>query len=147
MKIGLAGLNTIINWKVAFALNVHATYEDRLPLVNTTDYSFFNKDDSLLPNHPYELASDIPFEKHQALVTGVTLTWQPGQRYIEFPWGKMPLGSDKPTFELEYNKGINRIFGCDIDFDKWKLSMFDNMNFKMAGEFKYRVGVGRFFKQ
>jgi len=29
-------------------------------------------------------------------------------------------------------------------FDKWQLSMFDNMNFKMAGEFKYRVGVGGF---
>ena len=50
-------------------LNVHATYEDRIPLVNTTDYSFFNKDNTFLPNHPYELAS-MSFEKHQALVIG-----------------------------------------------------------------------------
>jgi hypothetical protein len=126
-----------------FRFNVHATYEDRLPLKNSTDYSFFNKDDTLLPNHPYELASML-FEKHQALVVGITLTWQPGQRYIEFPWGKMPLGSDKPTFELEYNKGIKVLFDSDVDFDKWKLSMFDNMNFKMGGEFKYRLGAGGF---
>ena len=125
-------------------LNFHATFEDRIPLVNTTDYSFFNQDNTLLPNHPYELAS-MSFEKHQALVIGARITWQPGQRYIEFPWGKMPLGSNKPTFELEYNKGISSLFGSDIDFDKWKVSMFDNMNFKMAGEFKYRVGVGGFF--
>jgi len=124
-------------------LNVHATYEDRIPLVNTTDYSFFNQDNTFLPNHPYELAS-MSFEKHQAVVIGATLSWQPGQRYIEFPWGKMPLGSNKPTFQLEYNKGISSIFGSDIDFDKWKVSMFDNMNFKIAGEFKYRVGVGGF---
>lgn len=124
--------------------NVQASYEDRLPLRNTTDFSFSNKGDSLLPNHPYELAS-IPFEKHQALVVGITLTWQPGQRYIEFPWGKMPLGSGKPTFELEYNKGIKSLFGSDVDFDKWKLTMFDNMNFKMGGEFKYRIGAGGFF--
>ncbi len=125
-------------------LNVHATFEDRIPLVNTTDYSFFNQDNTFLPNHPYELAS-MSFEKHQAVVIGATLTWQPGQRYIEFPWGKMPLGSKKPTFQIEYNKGISSVFGSDIDFDKWKVSMFDNMNFKMAGEFKYRVGVGGFF--
>ena len=43
-------------------VNVHASYEDRLPLMNTTDYSFFNKADSLLPNHPYELAL-LPFKK------------------------------------------------------------------------------------
>ncbi len=126
-----------------FRLNFHATYEDRIPLKNTTDFSFFNKEDSLLPNHPYELAH-LPFEKHQAVVVGFTLTWQPGQRYIEYPWGKMPLGSNKPVFELEYNKGIKSIFGSDVDFDRWKFSMADNMNFKMGGEFKYRVGVGGF---
>ena len=126
-----------------FRINVHATYEDRIPLKNTTDYSFFNKENSLLPNHPYELAH-LPFEKHQVLVVGFTLTWQPGQRYIEYPWGKMPLGSKKPTFELEYNKGIKTLFGSDVNFDKWKFSMADNMNFKMGGEFKYRVGVGGF---
>ena len=126
-----------------FRFNVHATYEDRLPLKNTTDYSFFNKYDSLLPNHPYELAS-MPFGRHQALVIGVTLTWQPGQRYIEYPWSKMPVGSNKPTFELEYNKGIKNLLGSDADFDRWKLSIFDNMNFKMGGELRYRIGTGGF---
>jgi len=124
-------------------LNIHAVYEDRLPLMNTTDFSFFNEEKDFLPNHPYELAN-MTFNRHQAFVAGITLTWQPGQRYIEFPWGKMPLGSNKPTFELEYNKGISGLLGSDIDFDKWKFSMFDNMNFKMAGEFKYRIGVGGF---
>lgn len=123
--------------------NVHATYEDRIPLKNTTDFSFFNKEDSLLPNHPYELA-ERSFEKHQALVVGFTLTWQPGQRYIEYPWGKMSLSSNKPIFELEYSKGVKNLLGSDVDFDKWKFSMADNMNFKMGGEFKYRVGVGGF---
>lgn len=124
-------------------VNAHATFEDRLPLENTTDFSFFNKEKELLPNHPYEL-EHRPFNKHQALVVGIRLTWQPGQRYIEYPWGKIPLGSKKPVFELEYNKGIKTIFGSDVDFDKWKFSMADNMNFKMGGEFKYRIGVGGF---
>ena len=125
-------------------VNVHATFEDRLPLENTTDFSFFNKEKELLPNHPYEL-EDRPFNKHQALVVGIRLTWQPGQRYIEYPWGKMPLGSKKPVFELEFNKGISELFGSDVNFNKWEFSMADNMNFKMGGEFKYRLGIGGFF--
>jgi len=127
-----------------FNINLHATYEDRLPVENTTDFSFFNKDAALLPNHPYELAS-MPFQRNQALVAGFTLSWQPGQRYIEYPWGKRPLPSKAPVFELEYNKGIRKVFGSDADFDKWKFSMADNMNFKIGGEFKYKVGVGGFF--
>jgi len=34
--------------------------------------------------------------------------------------------------------------GSDVDFDKWKFSVFDDMNFKMAGEFRYRISVGGF---
>jgi Family of unknown function (DUF5686)/CarboxypepD_reg-like domain len=124
-------------------LNSHITYEDRLPVQNTTDYSFFNKEDSLLPNHPYEL-TQVPFVKHQALVAGIRLSWQPGQHYIEFPWSKEPIGSNAPVLTLEYDKGISKLLGSDVDFDKWQFSVADNNNFKMGGEFKYRVGAGGF---
>jgi hypothetical protein len=56
----------------------------------------------------------------------------------------MPLGSGKPTFELEYQKGFHGFLNSDIDFDKWKFSLFDNMNFRIAGEFRYRLGAGGF---
>ncbi|MEO8406341.1 MAG: DUF5686 and carboxypeptidase regulatory-like domain-containing protein, partial [Chitinophagaceae bacterium] len=123
---------------------VYVNYENRIPVENTTDFSFFNKSDSLLPNHPYELAT-IPFNKHQALEAGLSLTWQPGQRYIEFPWGKVPLGSSYPTFQLEYTKGINKLFGSDVDFDKWKFTVFDDVDLKLRGLFKYRLSIGGFF--
>jgi len=123
--------------------NIHLAYENRIPVENTTDFSFFDKEDSLLPNHPYELQA-IPFNKHQAFVAGITLTYQPGQHYIQFPRYKMPVGSKYPTFQLEYNKGVNNFLGSDVDFDKWKFSVFDNMNFKIGGEFRYRVSIGGF---
>jgi hypothetical protein len=123
--------------------NIHAVYENRMPVENTTDYSFLKKEDTFLPNHPYELDS-IPFNKHQALVAGITFTYQPGQHYIQFPEHKVPIGSKYPTFQLEYSKGINNLFGSDVDFDKWKFSVFDNMNFKIGGEFRYRVSTGGF---
>jgi hypothetical protein len=124
-------------------LNIHSSFENRIPVENSTDFSVGNKDGILLPNHPYELAG-IPFDRHQALIVGFTFTWQPGQRYIEYPWARVAIGSEAPSFELEYNKGIDKLLGSDVDFDKWKLSMFDNMNFKIGGEFKYRISVGGF---
>ncbi|MBL7745440.1 MAG: carboxypeptidase-like regulatory domain-containing protein [Chitinophagaceae bacterium] len=124
-------------------LNLHVTYEDRLPVENTTDFSIFAKHKTFLPNHPYELAG-IPFSRHQAVVAGMKLIWQPGQRYIEFPRYKMPVGSDAPIFTLEYNKGIEHILGSDVNFDKWKLSVTDNLNFKLGGEFKYKLSIGGF---
>jgi hypothetical protein len=125
-------------------MTFHVTYEDRIPVENTTDFSFFKKKDSISPNHPVELAN-IPFKRHQATVAGFVLLWQPGQKYIQFPGYKVPLGSKYPTLELEYNKGLNGVLGSDVDFDKWKFSVFDNMNFKLGGEFRYRISIGGFF--
>jgi len=126
-----------LRWKM------HAVFEDRLPVTNTTDFSFFRKNNVFLPNHPYELAT-MPFEKHQAFAASITLTYQPGQRYIEFPRYKLPVGSKWPTFELEYTKGMKNVFGSDVDYDKWKFSVSDNVNLKLRGEFRYRISIGGF---
>ncbi|HEX6332746.1 MAG TPA: DUF5686 family protein, partial [Flavisolibacter sp.] len=121
-----------------------AVAEDRLPVHNTTAYSFTKQADSLmLPNHPYELAH-IPFERHQAFVITTGFQFQPGQRYIQYPYHKQSVGSDYPTFAVQYSKGVRGVFGSDIDFDKWKLSVFDDVNLRMLGNFKYRFSMGGF---
>ncbi len=123
--------------------NIMATYEDRLPLENTTSYSFYKKDRIYLPNHPFEL-ENIPFEKHQALVTTLQLRWQPGQKFMQLPTEKIAIGSDYPTLELQYSKGIHGLLNSDVDFDKWKFSVSDNLNLKLKGEFRYRIAAGGF---
>jgi hypothetical protein len=123
--------------------NLNALYEDRIPVENSTDYSFFKKENEFLPNHPYELAN-IPFTAHQALVLSATFSFQPGQRYIQYPHRKISVGSKYPTLSLTYAKGINSWLGSDVDFDKWKFTVHDNMNFKMGGEFRYRFSLGGF---
>lgn len=127
-------------------MKLSATYEDRIPLWNTTDFSFFNKDRELLPNHPYELAH-MDFQKHQSFVAGVELSWQPGQKYIQFPTYKMPVGSNAPTFELKYQRAFSGVLGSDTRFDKWRFSIADNLNLKLGGEFKYRAGIGGFINR
>lgn len=124
--------------------NITSTYEDRIPLYNTTDYSWGRKERNILPNHPYELAN-VPFEKHQAVVASITVSYQPGQYYIELPEAKFSVGSKYPTLEWRYWKGLKNVLGSDVDFDKWKFSVYDNMNWKLKGELRYRVSVGGFF--
>ncbi|PWV55830.1 DUF5686 and carboxypeptidase regulatory-like domain-containing protein [Chitinophaga sp. S165] len=120
------------------------SYEDRIPVENTTDYSI-RKDSSkhFLPNHPYELAA-IPFNRNQALVLNLSFSFQPGQRFIELPDRKVAIGSKYPVFRVGYSKGIPDIAGSDADFDKWNFEVRDNINLKLFGEFKYRFGAGGF---
>nr|WP_295866028.1 DUF5686 and carboxypeptidase regulatory-like domain-containing protein [uncultured Chitinophaga sp.] len=125
-------------------LTVGARYESRIPVENTTDFVIFKSGKQFSPNHPEDLAH-VPFERHQAFIVDMSFRYQPGQQFVELPDRKMPLGSKYPTFEVAYSKGIPNVGNSVVDFDKWKLSMFDNMNFKLFGEFRYRVTAGGFF--
>jgi hypothetical protein len=126
-------------------ISIDALYENRLPLNNTTKFTIFKKDSvNITPNFPYEKIH-VQFTKHQALIAGFTISVKPGQRYIQFPNFKMPIGSNYPTFSFNYTKGINNALGSDVDFDKWQFTIDDNKNLKLAGTLKYKIGTGGFF--
>ena len=110
---------------------------------NTTDYSFFKSDKQFSPNYPAEKISQ-QFARHQAFIASVELQYQPGQQYIQFPREKVPLGSKYPTFALQYQKGFQDILGSGVNFDKWKFSVWDDMNFKLLGKLSYRASIGGF---
>jgi hypothetical protein len=125
-------------------LTVNALYENRLPLDNTTDFTFSKKDTiNFTPNYPVEKLSQ-QFVQHQAAIFTASVSFKPGQKYIEFPHYKMAVGSKYPTFTLSYAKGIDNILGSDVDFDKWKFSIRDDKNLKLSGTFKYHLGMGGF---
>jgi hypothetical protein len=140
---GMIGYSDRLDNGLRFGVNL--LYEDRMPLDNTTDFSFFgDKNKEFTPNYPYE---KIPsqFTPHQALLATVDLQYKPGQRYIEFPHNKIAIGSKYPTLELTYQKGLQNIFGSDVNFDKWSFSVWDDVNFKLRGLLKYRFSIGGFF--
>jgi len=125
-------------------LAVSLLYEDRMPLENTTDFVLFKNDKkSFTPNHPEEL-SNIPFTRHKAFVASIGFSFQPGQQFVEFPDRKISIGSKYPTFTVQYIKGIPNIANSVVDYDKWKVAVYDNMNFKLFGEFRYQVSAGGF---
>ncbi len=125
-------------------LSLNTLFENRIPLENTTDFVLTkNKVNSFTPNYPYEKISS-QFTPHQAFIINIGMSIKPGQRYIQFPNNKVSIGSKYPTFAINYTKGIHNIFGSDVDFDKWKLTVSDDKNFKLAGLLKYKIGVGGF---
>lgn len=126
-----------------FRMELKATWEDRTPLSNSTSYNFSKSKKPFTPNHPYEL-EHIEFKRHQASVVSAMVSYQPGMYYIQYPHGKVPIGSKYPVLELNYTKGIKGLLSSDINFDKWNFAVYDNMNFKLGGEFRYRIGVGGF---
>lgn len=122
-------------------------YEDRLPIENTTDFSFFRKDkNSFTPNYPFEKISQ-PFTRHQAVIAGVEMEFKPGQQYIQFPRGKMPIGSKYPTLGFQFFTGIPDLAGSDVQFSKWRFSVWDDINLKLRGLMKYRISAGGFLNR
>ena len=119
-------------------------FEDRIPLNNTTNFTIVKKDTvSITPNYPNEKISS-QFIAHKAFIANISFSFQPGQRYIQFPNSKIAVGSKYPTFTVDYSKGINNLFGSDADFDKWSFNVKDEKNLKLAGTLKYKLGIGGF---
>lgn len=137
----------LVNYKKRFdnglKYNINLLYEDRVPLENTSSFTIIKKNaKNLTPNYPVEL---IPsqFARHQAMILSLGFSFQPGQRFIQFPRYKMAIGSKYPTFNFEYAKGI-KLLGSDADFDKWKVYMAGDKNLKLLGNFDYKLGAGGF---
>jgi len=137
-------LDYSIHMDNGLVIEADVAYEDRLPIGNTTDYSLIHyKDRPFTPNYPFEKLTE-QFPRHQAVLSDVSLEYQPGQRYIEFPHRKVAVGSKYPTFSLAYQKGWKDVLGSDVNFDKWRFSMWDDVNFRLKGTLRYRLGIGGF---
>jgi len=128
-----------------FWFTTSLAFQDRIPLENT-DSTFWGKSanyDRRTPNYPTELVEEN-FKRHQALMLSVFINWQPGTRYIEFPDRKISIGSKYPIFTLGYVKGLNKLLGSDVDYDKWSFTVSDEINFKIPGQLDYKVSIGGF---
>src|SRR5205823_1086141 len=75
-------------------------YQDRMPLNNTTGYTIIHvKKREFTPNYPIELLTEN-IKRHQAFITSVGVSWQPGVRYIDYPDRKENIGSKYPILDL-----------------------------------------------
>ena len=129
-----------------FDFNGFMNYQNRTPLVNTdTSYAWGNSGvfNKFTPNYPTEITNQ-PMQPNKAFLVGFRISFRPGTKYIELPDRVVNSFSRTPTFGFQYTKGIKNVLGSNSDFDKWRFSVIGDINFKLGGEFKYRVETGGF---
>jgi len=127
-------------------MDANIQYQNRNPLsnVDTTqnggDRARFK---NLTPNFPVETGTG-PLIAHQSLVASIRFRFRPGARYVELPDGQVNSFSRSPVFSFQYSKAVSGLFSNDSKFGKWRISMVGDINFKIGGEFKYKIQSGGF---
>jgi len=137
------GYNTGLGNGVSIGIDFQ--FQNRQPLNNLPDLPFWktNPDRSYTPNYPTEISSSNMLA-NKASILNMRISWRPGVKYIELPNQKNSIGSKYPIFGLTITKGIQGLLGSDVIYTKWRLSMNDNLNFKLAGRLNYSLTVSGF---
>lgn len=134
------------NYGNGFNWYVKASYQQRIPLVNSTDFSIIKgNQDGFTSNLPPRLAAIAsPWEQHEAVVLHASLSYKPGITYTQFPDYKSPNNSSWPRLTLSYDKGVPDVLKSKVDYDKWRFSIRDGVSLRLLGSLQYNFAVGGF---
>lgn len=135
------GANTGTGLRLRLKLN----YQDRLPLENSSAYSWAGERRSAMTsNLPAEL-SGFPWFRHKAFIARIALAYQPGNTYIQYPDYKSSVNTtDWPVFSLSYDKGIPDVLNSRVDYGKWTASADGELHLKLFGTISYNIAAGGF---
>ncbi|MER2999416.1 DUF5686 and carboxypeptidase regulatory-like domain-containing protein [Pontibacter populi] len=132
-------------------LTANLEYAHRMPMENTTYYSFKGTDpegvSSFTSNVP--VSAELPnanFNPHEVLMASFSLSIKPGQRYISRPNQKINLDSKYPTISLAYRTGL-KILGGDIQYSTAALGVSDDLSFGLLGRSSYNAAAGVFWNK
>mgnify|MGYP000503877462 CR=1 FL=1 len=132
------------NFGNGFMFGLKAGFEQRLPLQNTTFYTWANNDpEKWTDNVPPPLAGNV-WEQHNAVLAKAYVSYRPGTKYIQYPKFKSPVRSRWPLFYATYEKGIPGLLNSKADFDKWRFGLNDYVNMKLLGSIEYNIATGGF---
>lgn len=122
-------------------------YARRTPLQNQTNYSLQKKDQPYFPNDPLALMPSAEpaanFAPHEALIAELQVTFEPFQKYATYPGYRQYLGTDWPSFSLEYRKAI-RTGGENPDFDRIRINIKDGWRMGLMGQGQLFLQAGTF---
>lgn len=118
-----------------------AEYSDRAPLLNHSDYKIVDKENrEYTSNNPLDPAHNTYlFARNQSFDLTVNVRLRYKQRYYTRPNEKYIIGSKYPALTLGYRKAIPGIFGSDMNFDRFRITVDDKLNLKMVGKSQYSV--------
>ncbi|MFK7833903.1 MAG: DUF5686 and carboxypeptidase regulatory-like domain-containing protein [Winogradskyella sp.] len=130
-----------------FRLYANTSYERRQALFNTTDQTFYPKENkAFLSNNPLDpTSSSAPFENHNIIKGSLTARINFGQEYMSYPNEKFNIGNDKyPSLFLGYETGFGAT-NSDYNFNQIKARLTQAFNIRDKGRFRYNLRAGKFF--
>lgn len=139
----VAGFRFQKNYGNGFKYLLSAQYEHRLPLENTTDFSFVQNKGlaAFTENVGYK---NLNIKEHKVFILKAMISYQPGVRYVQFPDKKVSLNSKAPIFELNIEKGIPNIVNSSSDYTKWDFQIRSNIDLNRKGNLAITAVVGGF---
>jgi hypothetical protein len=128
-------------------LNAKLEYQQRKPLYNTTDFSFFKKEELYSSNNPINPNDFINagIEKHSLVKTALNAKINFGNKYSTRPDGKFNIRNNKyPTLYLGYEKAFA---GSEkkYEFDHLNTRLFYDVTLGNKGNFAMNLKAGKFF--
>ncbi len=123
-------------------------YANRIPLVNTTNYSFVKRDYDYTSNNPRN-PDDFSksFESHRIWTTDISTMIRFGNKYMSYPGFRINLQTKKyPILILGYRKTFGSTYN-KLHSDLFYAEVFQNMSLEDKGVFSYRIKLGSFLEQ
>ncbi|QDW18696.1 DUF5686 and carboxypeptidase regulatory-like domain-containing protein [Flavobacterium sp. KBS0721] len=122
-------------------------YEQRKPLFNTTDYSFFKKDDIYSSNNPVP-PNDFTtpaFNQHHLFKAAISTRINFGNKYISRPDGRYNIKNDKyPTVFLAFEKAF-AVSEKKYEFERIGASVVYDLSLGNKGTLGMNIRTGKFF--
>lgn len=128
-------------------LNAKIGYEQRKPLFNTTDYSFFKRDDIYTSNNPLAPNNFITpaFDQHHLFKTALTARINFGNKYISRPDGRYNIKNEKyPTVFLAFEKAF-AASEKKYEFERIGASVQYDLSLNNKGVLGMNFRAGKFF--
>lgn len=119
-----------------FFFETDFSFTERRPI---NQYQFGNlTDDWFNGNEP------LDFQMYQSSILTLSASYTPFQKYMSEPHRKIILGSKWPTIGITYEKGINGLFGSDINFDYIMGYLKQSFKLGTMGTSTYKIQSGKF---
>ena len=115
-------------------------FNKRFPLENNSDFTIWQQMERVYtPN-----TSPLYFSAHEALLFQLDVYFNFKQNYELLNGEKSNYSTRYPQLNVRFTKGIHKVLGSDVNFDKLEMTIKDDFSIENIGDSRYRVSGGTY---